>query len=255
MAGGRKTRERPNILITGTPGTGKTTTAAALAEATNLRRINVGDLVKQKNLHDGWDDEFDCYVINEDLVCDELEDLMEEGGNIVDHHSCDFFPERWFDHVVVLQTDNTVLYDRLTKRGYTGKKLSNNIECEIFQVLLEEAKESYKEDIVVALRSDCIDDINNNVSTLTDWVGFLAASESSAGENPFTPKGYLMRYWKKQISNDLPKLEFLLEKASPLSASQYAVFSKLVDQNTMSTQLPDFCSKANLFYFPDLKIG
>lgn len=55
-------------------------------------------------------------------------------------------------------------------RGYTGQKLSNNIECEIFQVLLEEAKESYPEDIVVALRSDCIDDINRNVSTLTDWV-------------------------------------------------------------------------------------
>lgn len=41
---------------------------------------------------------------------------MEEGGNIVDYHGCDFFPERWFDRVVVLQTDNTVLYDRLTKR-------------------------------------------------------------------------------------------------------------------------------------------
>lgn len=49
-------------------------------------------------------------------VCDELEDIMEEGGNIVDYHGCDFFPERWFDRVVVLQTDNTVLYDRLTKR-------------------------------------------------------------------------------------------------------------------------------------------
>lgn len=95
---------------------------------------------------------------------------MEEGGNIVDHHGCDFFPERWFDRIVVLQTDNSVLYDRLTKRGYTGKKLSNNIECEIFQVLLEEAKDSYREDIVVALRSDCIDDIHRNVSTLTDWV-------------------------------------------------------------------------------------
>lgn len=66
--GGRKKRERPNILITGTPGTGKTTMSAALAEATNLRHINVGDLVKEKNLHDGWDDEFDCYVINEDHV-------------------------------------------------------------------------------------------------------------------------------------------------------------------------------------------
>ena len=49
-------------------------------------------------------------------VCDELEDLMEEGGNIVDYHGCDFFPERWFDRVVVLQTDNTVLYDRLSRR-------------------------------------------------------------------------------------------------------------------------------------------
>lgn len=55
-------------------------------------------------------------------------------------------------------------------RGYTGKKLSNNVECEIFQVLLEEAKDSYPEDIVVALKSDCIEDIDRNVSTLTDWV-------------------------------------------------------------------------------------
>lgn len=68
MAPGAKKRRTPNILITGTPGTGKTSTAAALAEATNLRHINVGDLVKEKNLHDGWDEEFDCYVMNEELV-------------------------------------------------------------------------------------------------------------------------------------------------------------------------------------------
>lgn len=163
-------RGKPNILITGTPGTGKTTMSSALAEATQLRHVNIGDLVKEKNLHDGWDEEFDCHVINEDLVCDELEDMMEEGGIIVDYHGCDFFPERWFDRVVVLQTDNTILYDRLSKRGYTGSKLSNNIECEIFQTLLEEAKDSYQEDIVIAMRSDSIDDINKNVADLTDWV-------------------------------------------------------------------------------------
>jgi adenylate kinase len=49
-------------------------------------------------------------------VCDELEDLMEGGGNLVDYHGCDFFPERWFDRVVVLQSDNSVLYDRLSRR-------------------------------------------------------------------------------------------------------------------------------------------
>ena len=49
-------------------------------------------------------------------VCDELEDIMTGGNNIVDHHGCDFFPERWFDLVVVLRTDNGVLYPRLEKR-------------------------------------------------------------------------------------------------------------------------------------------
>ncbi|CAN6165924.1 unnamed protein product [Urochloa humidicola] len=119
-------RPRPNVLVTGTPGTGKTTTCSLLAEAAGLRHVNIGDLVREKSLHDGWDDELECHVINEDLVCDELEDRMEEGGILVDYHGCDFFPERWFDLVVVLQTDNSILHDRLTRRGYTGSKLSNN---------------------------------------------------------------------------------------------------------------------------------
>ncbi|RWR74822.1 adenylate kinase isoenzyme 6 [Cinnamomum micranthum f. kanehirae] len=169
MSSPDRVRRKPNILVTGTPGTGKTTTCSLVAEATELRHINVSELVKQKNLHDGWDDEFHCHVINEDLVCDELEDIMEEGGNIVDYHGCDFFPERWFDRVVVLQTDNSVLYDRLASRGYMGPKLTNNIECEIFQVLLEEAKTSYPEDIVMALQSDCVDDISRNVTTMVEW--------------------------------------------------------------------------------------
>ncbi|KAI3997351.1 hypothetical protein MKX01_003154 [Papaver californicum] len=163
-------RKKPNILVTGTPGTGKTTTSSLLSDATEFCHINIGDLVKQKNLHDGWDDELECHIINEDLVCDELEDIMEQGGNIVDYHGCDFFPERWFDRVVVLQTDNSVLYDRLSSRGYMGSKLTNNIECEIFQVLLEEARSSYPEDIVVPLVSNCVDDISKNVTTLSDWI-------------------------------------------------------------------------------------
>lgn len=126
--------------------------------------------VDVKSLHDGWDADLECHVINEDLVCDELEDMMEEGGILVDYHGCDFFPERWFDLVVVLQTDNSILHDRLTGRGYMGSKLANNIECEIFQVLLEEARESYREDIVMPLRSDNVEDISRNVGALTDWV-------------------------------------------------------------------------------------
>ena len=67
-SGGGSRRARPNVLVTGTPGTGKTTTCSLLADAAGLRHVNIGDLVREKSLHDGWDDDLECHVINEDLV-------------------------------------------------------------------------------------------------------------------------------------------------------------------------------------------
>ena len=49
-------------------------------------------------------------------ILDLMEDQMTEGGKIVDYHGCDFFPERWFDIIFVLRTNNTALFDRLSKR-------------------------------------------------------------------------------------------------------------------------------------------
>jgi adenylate kinase len=41
---------------------------------------------------------------------------VSDGGVVVDYHSCDFFPEDWFDLIVVLRTSTEVLFDRLEKR-------------------------------------------------------------------------------------------------------------------------------------------
>jgi len=49
-------------------------------------------------------------------LLDAMEPMMASGGKIVDYHSNEFFPERWFDIVFVLRTDNTILYDRLVSR-------------------------------------------------------------------------------------------------------------------------------------------
>ena len=96
--------------------------------------------------------------------------ISEEGGSILDWHACDLFPERWIDLVIVLRCDSTLLYDRLTARGYKGKKLEENMDSEIMQVLLDEARESYKEEIVVELRSESNEDVEGNLERVEQWI-------------------------------------------------------------------------------------
>ncbi len=159
----------PNILVTGTPGTGKTQTSQLAAERTGLKHINVGDLARQHNCYEGHDDNFDSNILDDDKILDVLEPIMEEGGCIVDFHSVELFPERWFELVLVLRTDTAVLFDRLTARNYSDLKRSENIECEIMQVVLEEARESYDEQIVHELNSNNLDDLDNNVARIASW--------------------------------------------------------------------------------------
>ncbi|XP_053156652.1 adenylate kinase isoenzyme 6 isoform X3 [Hemicordylus capensis] len=139
-----------------------------------LTYMNVGDLAKEGELYEGFDEEYECPILDEDRVrfqvIDELEDKMSDGGVIVDYHSCEFFPERWFNIVFVLRTDNSVLYDRLESRGYRGKKLQDNIQCEIFQTIYEEAMSSYKEEIVHQLASNTPEDMEQNLEQIIQWI-------------------------------------------------------------------------------------
>ncbi|KAJ8118259.1 hypothetical protein OPT61_g706 [Boeremia exigua] len=165
-------RKSPNIIVTGTPGVGKTTHAEQLARATGLKHVSVNQIVKDEGFHEGKDEETGSWIVDEDKLLDYLEErnISEEGGSILDWHACDLFPERWIDLVVVLRCDSTVLYDRLTARGYKDKKLEENMDSEIMQVLLDEAREAYKEEIVVELRSDSADDVDGNLERIEQWI-------------------------------------------------------------------------------------
>ncbi|KAJ2827437.1 factor activating pos9 [Coemansia furcata] len=163
-------RSSPNILITGTPGTGKTTAAGMVADAAGLELVTVGDLIKQRNLHDGYDEEFDTYWLNEDKVVDEMEEMMAGGGMCIDFHTCGFFPERWFDLVVVLRADTKNVYDRLERRGYKQNKIDENVECEIMQVVADDARESYKAEIIMELSSNTLDEMEDNVEKIAAFV-------------------------------------------------------------------------------------
>ena len=175
----RADRKRANILITGVPCTGKTSLVKrVLAHLANdsgadahVHYIDVNEAITEERLHDGYDDEYKSFILNEDRLLDHLEvcnckyfsffvciyafqqffdDSHVDGGLIIDYHSSEFFPERWFDYVVVLRCDNTAHFDRLHARAnYSQRKRDENLECEIMGVVAEEAHEAYSQEGVV----------------------------------------------------------------------------------------------------------
>eukprot|EP01064_Diplonema_japonicum_P028338 TRINITY_DN4327_c0_g1_i1.p1 TRINITY_DN4327_c0_g1~~TRINITY_DN4327_c0_g1_i1.p1 ORF type:complete len:178 (+),score=36.97 TRINITY_DN4327_c0_g1_i1:249-782(+) len=159
----------PNLLITGTPGVGKTSLAKAIAECTGLAHVNVGDVVKEHGFVEGKDEEFDTLIPDEDALLDHLEDIMVEGGKVVDYHSSELFPERWFQLVIVLRCETTHLFDRLVARGYSDKKREENLECEIIGICNEEARESYKQEIVHEMPSNSIEDQDAIIEKVEQW--------------------------------------------------------------------------------------
>ncbi|ORY72029.1 POS9-activating factor FAP7 [Pseudomassariella vexata] len=163
-------RTSPNIIVTGTPGVGKTTHCEALAEKTGLRHVSVNQVVKDKQCHEGWDEEYLCWIVDEDKLLDALEDEAKEGGCIIDWHACDLFPKSWIDLVVVLRVDSSTLYDRLSARKYPEAKLQENLDSEIMEVLLQEARDSYDEEIVVELTSNTADEMESNVERVEAWL-------------------------------------------------------------------------------------
>jgi TATA box binding protein (TBP)-associated factor len=162
-----------NLLITGTPGTGKTSLCHELIKyKPSYNYINVGDFAKDKELYEEYDEDYQCYVLDEDRLIEELTPLMnrDNGGVIIDYHGCDLFPVQWFDAVFVLRSSNTQLFDRLSERGYSQRKLDENIESEIFQVILDEAKQTFDDEIVIELQSDYTQDMERNVNFILEWI-------------------------------------------------------------------------------------
>lgn len=192
-------RRFPNVILTGTPGVGKTTTAQQLidlskcslpsssdgsAESMNLKHLSINKIAKEHNLYESYDEKLQTYVVDEDKLLDHIENLIEDGsgdgGWVIDWHVCDIFPERWADLVVVLRCEDTnVFYERLTnstkadgdeKRGYSGQKLQENIDAEIFGVIAEEAKEAWPDEgAVVELSSVEADQIEENAERIWQW--------------------------------------------------------------------------------------
>jgi adenylate kinase len=57
---------RPNILVTGTPGAGKTRLAKEIAETYGLKFLEISKIVTENHFTDGFDETLHCPILDED---------------------------------------------------------------------------------------------------------------------------------------------------------------------------------------------
>lgn len=69
----------------------------------------------------------------------------------------------------MLRSDSSILYDRLKARNYPEGKLQENMDAEIMEVLLSEAREAFDEEIVIELQSNSPEDMESNAERIEAW--------------------------------------------------------------------------------------
>jgi len=133
------------LVLTGTPGTGKTTAAKAIAAATGARLIDANAIVKRKAL---WFNkarhEADLTRLKRALLQEikaSTASASPRGFVAEGHLLCEFALP--CDACVVLRCDPRELVRRLKKRGYARGKIAENVLCEILDYCLVKAEDAY----------------------------------------------------------------------------------------------------------------
>ena len=133
------------IIVSGTPGTGKTRFGRLLARKLGIEYVNLTLFAKQHHLIRHFDRKRRTGVIDESGLRREISKyLRERGGSAVieGHFSGGLVPARFVETAFVLRCDPEVLSTRLVRRGYSKSKVRENVRAEILDVCLSDTVSS-----------------------------------------------------------------------------------------------------------------
>jgi len=125
------------IVITGSPGTGKSAVAKLLAKKMKLELVDIKDIVEKNNLAEGPEHEVDIKKLASAMeFLEEKDDYVVEG-----HLACEFrIPA---DFIFILRADPEILKQRLAGRKYNKKKLNENLMAEMLDYCTQRTENVY----------------------------------------------------------------------------------------------------------------
>lgn len=135
------------LVVTGTPGTGKTVLAKELSLLLDYAYFDVNLFAKTARIYSSYDRKRQSYVVDEAKLARSLIKVREKAqkdgrkGIIFDSHLAHFLPKKYSDLCVVVRCSLKALQKRLQERGYASAKIRENLDAEIFEVCLSEARE------------------------------------------------------------------------------------------------------------------
>lgn len=132
-------------LITGVPGTGKTTLSKAWCLESNWAYLSLNDLVEEKQLYTGIDSADMAKIVHMTSLKTEAAEWIEKQTKpcLVDGHlGCELrLP---VDRVLVLRLHPGELVSRLEKRGYTPAKVHENKMAELLDYCTIRSLKTYR---------------------------------------------------------------------------------------------------------------
>ena len=131
------------ICVSGSVCSGKTTYAKKLARKLKARYIDVSQVIKENRLSEGYDKKRECIIVDVRKLNKILEEIIKKSKEslVIDSHLSHFLSPKLVDYVVITKTSLKKLRKRLKRRKYSKEKIDENLEVEIMDVCLNEAKE------------------------------------------------------------------------------------------------------------------
>ncbi|MFX0035054.1 MAG: adenylate kinase family protein [Candidatus Hermodarchaeota archaeon] len=125
------------IVISGTPGTGKTTVSNILSNMINGKVISLNQLAISENYIVKYDKKRNTKVINTEKLLQYVISLIKnfkqsnEQIILIEGHFADIIPNEFIDVAIVLRCDPYELMKRLDQRNYSKEKVIENVQSEI----------------------------------------------------------------------------------------------------------------------------